>query len=268
MYHQCIRVNYLVRMAKTHFLAPHPLFGRVNDRLGDAYQKRSPYYWWWAYLRRSAAYLDCCDQEGGGPLSDLYADFGDVRDADFHKWWTTGQRGANLFAEQRLEAVFGELASPSQWNSLWSSEDVMVVAVPLRESNRRLKGKFAKLLDSRLQRSRGRPALASVTQTARYPLARNYTVQNLERTLEAYDLWLANQALPKTERKTLWEIGVEMRFNREASRQALSKTSAERLLGRNMLGAHVKRYVSQAQEIIKNVENGVFPVSTRQKKES
>ncbi len=144
----------------------------------------------------------------------------------------------------------------------------MVVAVPLRESNRRLKGKFAKLLDSRLQRSRGRPALASVTQTARYPLARNYTVQNLERTLEAYDLWLANQALPKTERKTLWEIGVEMRFNREASRQALSKTSAERLLGRNMLGAHVKRYVSQAQEIIKNVENGVFPVSTRQKKES
>jgi hypothetical protein len=28
-----------------------------------------------------------------------------------------------------------------------------------------------------------------------------------------------------------------------------------------MLGAHVKRYVSQAQQIIKNVENGVFPVS-------
>ena len=144
----------------------------------------------------------------------------------------------------------------------------MVVAVPLRESNRRLKGKFAKLLDRRLQRSRGRPALAKVTQTARYPLARNYTVQNLERTLEAYDLWIANQALLKSERKTLWEIGVEMRFNREASRQALSTTSAERLLGRNMLGAHVKRYVSQAQEIIKNIENGVFPVSTRQKKES
>jgi hypothetical protein len=144
----------------------------------------------------------------------------------------------------------------------------MIVAVPLRESNRRLKGKFAKLLDSRLQRKRGRPALAKVSRTSCYPLARNYTVQNLERTLEAYDLWLANQALPKPERKTLWEIGVEMRFNRDASRQALSKTAAERLLGRNMLGAHVKRYVSQAQEIIKNVENGAFPVSTRHKKES
>ena len=255
-------------MPRTHFLAPHPLFGRVNKRLPETQQKRSPYYWWWAYLRRSEAYLQCCAEGGTGPLAGMYADFGDVREADFHKWWTTGQRGVHLFAEQKLEARFGELVTPDQWNPAWTTEDVMIVAVPLRESNRRLKGKFAKLLDSRLQRSRGRPALATVTQTARYPLARNYTVQSLERTLEAYDLWLANQALPKPERKTLWEIGVEMRFNREASRQALSKTAAERLLGRNMLGAHVKRYVSQAQEIMKNVENGVFPVSTRQKKES
>ena len=101
--------------------------------------------------------------------------------------------------------------------------------------------------------------MATVTQTARYPLARNYTRQNLELALEAYDQWVANQSLPKPERKTLWEIGVDMRFNRDASRQALSKTSAERLLGRNMLGAHVRRYVSQAEKIIQNLESGVFP---------
>ena len=262
MYHQGIRINWLVRMPKVHFLAPHPLFGRPGKRLSDVAQKRSPYYWWWAYLRRSAAYLQCCAAGGTGPLADLYADFGDVREDDFHKWWTTGQRGPHLFAEQKLEARFGELTSPEQWDASWSPEDVMIVAVPLRESNRGLKGKFAKLLDSRLQRSRGRPALATVTQTARHPLARNYTVQNLERALEAYDLWLANQALPKPERKTLWEIGVDMRFNRDASKQALSKSSAEKLLGRNMLGAHVKRYVTQAQNIINNAERGLFPVST------
>lgn len=249
-------------MPRFHFLAPHPVFGRVNNRLADTYQKRSPYYWWWAYLRRSDAYLKCCNEGGTGPLAGLYADFGDVRGDDFHKWWTTEQRGASLFAEQKLEARFGELTSPDQWDASWSYEDVMIVAVPLRESNRRLKGKFAKLLESRLQRSRGRPALAKVTQTARYPLARNYTVQNLERALEAYDLWLQNQAKPKSERMTLWEIGVQMRFNRDAIRQAQSKSSAERLLGRNMLGAHVKRYVTQAQNIIKHAEQGVFPVST------
>ena len=249
----------MVRMPRVHFLAPHPLFGRVNNRLADTYQKRSPYYWWWAYLRRSEAYLQCCADGGAGALASLYADFGDVREDNFHKWWTAGQRGVILFAEQKLEARFGELVSPDQWNPAWTEDDVMIVAVPLRESNRRLKGKFAKLLDSRLHRTRGRPALAKVTQTARYPLARNYTVQNLERTLEAYDRWVANQSLPKPERKTLWEIGADMRFNRDASKQALSKTSAERLLGRNMLGAHVRRYVSQAEKIIKNIESGVFP---------
>jgi hypothetical protein len=248
-------------MAKVHFLAPHPLFGRANKRLGDAYQKRSPYYWWWSYLRRSAAYLACCDSSGAGPLAGLYDNFGDVRQSDFHHWWTDGQRGARLFAEQRLEAVFGELPSPEHWSSSWSPDDVMVVVVPLRESNRGLKGKFAKLLDSRLQRNRGRPVLSEASQTSRYPLARNFTTHNLERALEAFDLWTINKALPKAEQKSLWEIGVAMRFNREASRQAQSKTSAERLLGRNMLGAHVRRYVSQAQKVIKNTERGVFPDS-------
>lgn len=250
-------------MPLVHFLAPHPVFGRVNTRLADTYQKRSPYYWWWAYLRRSDAYLKCCEEGGTGPLANLYADFGDVRDDDFHKWWTNGQRGVHLFAEQQLEVKFGELTSPDQWDAAWSPQDVMIVAVPLRESNRGLKGRFAQLLDSRLKRSRGRPPLAKIKQTARYPLARNYTVQNLERTLEAYDLWAANQVLPKNERKTLWEIGVAMRFNFKASRQALSRSSAERLLGRNMLGAHVKRYVNQAQNMINNAEQGRFPVSSR-----
>ena len=248
-------------MTTTHFLAQHPLFGRANKRLSDTYQKRSPYYWWWAYLRRNEAYLQYCADGGTGALAALYADFGDVRDPDFHKWWTTGQRGAYLFGERRLEAKFQELPSPEHWSSSWSPDDVMVVVVPLRESNRGLKGKFAKLLDSRLQRSRGRPLLSETIQTARYPLARNFTTHNLERALEAFDLWTVNKALPKAEQKSLWEIGVEMRFNREASRQALSKTSAERLLGRNMLGAHVRRYVSQAQKVIKNTERGVFPDS-------
>ena len=248
-------------MTTTHFLAQHPLFGRANKRLSDTYQKRSPYYWWWAYLRRNEAYLQYCADGGTGALAALYADFGDVRDPDFHKWWTTGQRGADLFGERRLEAKFQELPSPEHWSSSWSPDDVMVVVVPLRESNRGLKGKFAKLLDSRLQRNRGRPVLSETNQTSRYRLARNFTVQNLERALEAFDLWTVNKALPKAEQKSLWEIGVEMRFNREASRQAQSKTSAERLLGRNMLGAHVRRYVSQAQKVIKNTERGVFPDS-------
>ena len=86
---------------KVYFLAPHPLFGRKTAPLPLKEQEQSPYYWWWAYLRRSEAYIKCCEKGGKGPLSKLYADFGDVREDDFRKWWTTGDHGAQLFAEQR-----------------------------------------------------------------------------------------------------------------------------------------------------------------------
>ena len=94
---------------KVHFLAPHPLFGRKTAPLPLKEQERSPYYWWWAYLRRSEAYIKCCEKGGKGPLSKLYTDFGDVREDDFRKWWTTGDHGAELFAEQRQAVKFGQL---------------------------------------------------------------------------------------------------------------------------------------------------------------
>ena len=50
----------------------------------------SVYYYWWAFLRESKAYKECCDRNGEGPLADLYAYFGDVRDADFMRWWRFG----------------------------------------------------------------------------------------------------------------------------------------------------------------------------------
>lgn len=201
-------------------------------------------------------------------LSGLYTHFGDVRADDFHAWWTKEQRGARLFGERELDVKFSELTSPEQWQPSWTKEQVMIVAVPLRESNRSLKGRFASLLDSRLERRRGRPSMSTVTSTAQYKLARNYDTRHLEMALMAHDLWMAELHKPSKVRKTLWEIGVEMKFNREKAADAVSKNKGARLLARNYLGAVVKRYITQAQTIIKNVENGVFPVSTRQKKES
>ena len=250
-------------MPKIHFLAPYPKFGRVGNRLPVVHQQRSPYYWWWAFLRRNEQYIKCCQQGGKGKLSSLYKDFGDVREDDFHAWWTKEQRGSTLFGERALDLKFAELTSPDQWLPSWTGEQVMIVAVPLRESNRSLKGRFSKLLDARLQRTRGRPAMASVTSTAKYPLARNYDTRHLEFALMAYGLWTIEQIKPSVERKTLWEIGVEMKFNREKCSEAVSKNKGERLLARNYLGAVVKRYVTQAQQIIKNTELGKFPLTTK-----
>ena len=78
-------------------------------------------------------------------MAALYADFGDVREDDFHKWWTQDNRGVVLFAEEPLAVKFGELESAAEWRKGWNADEVMVVVVPLRVSKRRLKGLFARL---------------------------------------------------------------------------------------------------------------------------
>ena len=248
---------------KRHFLAPSPRFGRTNNRLPVGYQQRSPYYWWWQYLRRNADYIACCEKDGKGKLATLYTDFGDVREDNFHKWWTKNQRGATLFAEQPLTVKFEELRQVTEWQSHWDSETVMVVAVPLSMSKRALKGAFAKLIDSRHTGSKsGRSSLAKLktVSTARYKLEHNYTISGLLTTLAVYDLWLNNLQKPKSERLTLWQIGKALNINKSAIKDAESITSADRMVGRNILGATVSRYVKQAKAMIANAATGKFPL--------
>jgi len=248
---------------KRHFSAPTPRFGRVNNRLSVGHQQRSPYYWYWQYLRRNADYIACCERGGKGKLAKLYSDFGDVRDDNFHKWWTENQRGAMLFAEQPLSVKFGELGAASEWQPQWDSETVMVVAVPLTMSKRSLKGAFAKLLDDRHSGNKsGRPSLATLKEvsTAKYKLERNYTISNLQTALAVYDLWLENQAKLASEKLTLWQIGKALNINRDAVKDAESEHTADRLVGRNVLGATVSRYVKQAKAMIENAAVGRFPL--------
>ena len=69
-----------------------------------------------------------------------------------------------------------------------------------------------------------------------------------------YDLWVKNQEKMQTERLTLWEIGKALNLNRQAIKDAESKVSADRIVGRNLLGATVGRYVKQAKAMIANTE--------------
>jgi hypothetical protein len=244
---------------KVHFSAPHPLFGRANARLSIGYQERSPYYWWWACLRRNEDYLKCCEKGGKGKLADLYADFGDVRDDDFHKWWTTDQRGPKLFGEQPLSIQFMEVTSPDQWQPTWTKEKVMVVAFPLAKSKRKLMGHIKWLLDKRHPGRQGRPALAELESTAKYRLSRNYTITNLQTSLAVYDLWASSQSAPKNEQLTLWMIGAKLNLNPKAVKNAESRLALDRVTGRNHLTTLVKRYLNDAVKNIESVGNGVFP---------
>jgi hypothetical protein len=249
---------------KRHFLAPTPRFGRVNNRLPVGHQQRSPYYWWWLCLRRNEDYIACCNRGGEGKLAKLYKAFGDVREDNFHKWWTEGDRGVELFAEKPLEMRLTELESPNEWAAEWSSDQVMVVAVPLNISKRRLKGAFNRLLDSRHSGNKsGRPTLAKIkdSSTARYALERNYTISSFITMLAVYDEWQANNLKPKEEQLTLWEIGAKLQINKSAIKDAVSKAKEDRHIGRNTLASTVSRYVRQAKSVIANTALGKFPLA-------
>jgi hypothetical protein len=207
--------------------------------------------------------LDCCESGGKGNLAALYAEFGDVREDNFHKWWTMEERGAVLFGEQPLTVKFGELEQVAEWQPHWDSEAVMVVAVPLSMSKRALKGAFARLLDSRHTGNKsGRPSMAKLKEvsTARYKLEHNYTISGLMTALAVYDLWVENQTRPKAERLTLWEIGKSLNINKKAINRAESKLPYERLDGRNVLATTVSRYVKQTRAMIANTASGKFPL--------
>ncbi len=243
---------------KVHFLAPHPLFGRKSAPRPIEDQQQSPYYWWWAYLRRSDAYLKCCAQGGKGKLAKLYADFGDVREDNFKKWWTANDQGANLFGEQRQQVKFGPLSETSEWHPDWTADVALVIAIPLSMNKRSIQSGIAKLLDERIKSRRGRKALKDTESTARYSLARNYSARNLGKALEVYDFWIRGKNNPD-EKLKLWEIGVAAKLNKQSVKDAISKDPHIRFEGRNRLNAAVNRYVKEAQKHIAGVENGVFP---------
>jgi hypothetical protein len=80
------------RIAHTRFREPRNL----PHRNAPAH-KASLYYWWWALLRQNPNYQRTCQDNGHGPLSSLYADFGDVFNVGFVTWWDKHQ---SLFAEK------------------------------------------------------------------------------------------------------------------------------------------------------------------------
>lgn len=240
----------------TYFLAKYPTFGTKNNRKNIGFQKRSPYYWWWQYLRRNKEYLACCEKGGKGGGAELYEWFGDVRDDDFHKWWTADQRGAKLFAEAPAITTLKELLDKDEWDEGWAKEDVMVIAVPMIRSKRDLQKLFAKLLKRRHTAKRGRVEKAFSKSTAKFPLSRNFTVQSLEIALLVYDEYEKQKEL--LGKIKLWEVGVNLGIPPSAMPEK-SDTKKTTFIKRNQIAATIKRYLKQAETIIANTGSGQFP---------
>ena len=242
------------------FLAQHPTFGTKNKPRSLSYQQQSPYYWWWAYLRRNADYLACCENGGKGKLAKLYKDFGDVREDNFKRWWTEGQRGGNLFAENRGAMKLTLLEDKSQWDDTWTQDQVLVIAVPLTSSKRYLQSRFARILKERHTAKRGRTKKLLEMSNSQYPLERNYTIENLRKTLQVYDEYIRTRTEAK--KVPLWKVGENLRLVPTAMTSS-QHMPEENFLRRNVMAATVKRYLKNAEKIIAGTSLGRFPVSTK-----
>lgn len=245
---------------KVRFLADAPNFGTKHKPAKISLQTRSPYYWWWVYLRRNEDYLVCCEKGGKGKLAKLYKDFGDVREDDFKKWWQ--ENGVALFSEKHVseggDMVLTELTNKSQWNDAWTGDRVLVIAMPLTSSKRYLQSRFNALLKKRHTTKRGRQYKTFDQSTAKYPLAKNYTIRNLETTLAVYDEYLKHKGqIPKV---PYWKIGENLTLVTKAmtSRKLTPKENYDR---KNTMAASVLRYIRSAEAMIANVALGKFPMT-------
>lgn len=195
-------------------------------------------------------------------MAPLYADFGDVRGDDFRAWWGgTAQRGAALFAENRLDLSVKKIDAASDWDSRWGS-NVLVVALNMELGRRKLQSYLAKMLETEHTGKRGRKAMGKVESTAQFPLTRNFSVYNLKRMLMVYDTVAANETRPKSERKALWKIGEELKLV-PSSMPHREDNKYDTRMKHNTLSMTVSRYANTARLIIANTAKGEFPNSQK-----
>ena len=241
------------------FKAIHPIFGRANKPLRPSYQQRSPYYWWWEFLRRNEEYAACCEAGGKGELNALYKDFGVVSNDNFKQWWM--ERGFRLFAEKPKPVKLMELDNPNEWDSTWTKNNVMVMAVPLDIPKRHLQGLFARLLMTRPTGQRGRKALSDRdASTAKYPLHRDVSIHTLRIQLAVYDAVIQSRSSDK--KTPLADIGEKLKLVPKQNKRTIKDNEViDETKRRAVLAATVSRHFRDAQRIIANTAKGQFPNS-------
>lgn len=239
------------------FKGQHPIWGRGKKASLIGNPTESHYYYWWEFLRRNDDYIACCTAGGTGALVGLYEKFGDVLNDTFKDWWR--EHGYRLFAEERKSVQLKELNDPSEWESSWAKDHMMVVVIPLDIPKRYVQGFFARLLKERHTGKRGRKALSDKdASTARFPLHRNVSVGTLAKQLAVYDAVVAKKQ--GNDKRTLAKIGADLKLVEDAMPNSKDDLNSA-MDKRNVMSATVSRYYRQAQRIVANTALGQFPNS-------
>ena len=198
--------------------------------------QRSDYYWW-AFLRENADYVDCCDQGGSGPMTELYRDFGDVRSDDFMGWWRGG--GRLLFCEPIDERIEVYLSPPQKHDN----ESRVLLSLPMTGDVERTFAELRQLLKPIFQSARRSERPIS---RARYPVHSKAVLTSLHQHLTVHQLKRANP------QATNYEIA-----------QMAGFAGGDSYDQRNSASVIISRYAKQAEALLYNVGHGRFPDFTK-----
>ena len=203
---------------------------------------RSVYYYWWAFLRENPDYIDCCDQDGSGPMAALYRDFGDVRSDDFMGWWRRG--GRLLFCEPIDERIEVYLSPPQEHNN----DSRVLLSLPVTGDVERTFAELRQLLKPifQLARSSERPI-----SRARYPVHSKAVLTSLHQHLTVYQLKRTNP------QATNYEIA------QLAGIAGADPAGSDSYDQRNSASVIISRYINQTKALLYNVGQGRFPDFTR-----
>lgn len=241
------------------------------------------YKCWFEFLRRSERYKQCCLRRGTGELVELYADFGDVHAHGllWSDWWITHQ---NLFSEIEPLFVVNEVQTKVEFDWLFEDDqdDLLALIINLNAPKETILNEVESIVARlQLEQRRQENALilkanpkAKVTERFgrpkhdlsfyhRYGLA---TAPNdrdcfaLEKMLEVYDEFAKNEIKQPSDRRTASEIaeylGIMVMPSENTKKEYGTASAGQENIQR---GQSVRRYYKWANEIIENVERGIFP---------
>ncbi|MFL9669766.1 hypothetical protein WIX39_022675 [Variovorax sp. AB1(2024)] len=168
---------------------------------------------------------------------------GSAQKLSFEKWWEETEEYFETI-EPFLCEVIETPEDARQW-SLWEMDSVglkeAVLLVSLEYPIETLLTEVERKLRALKQAKKGRPPRM---QHAEFPLAKTPNVRQIERLLEVY--YLRNVKEMK-----LWEVAVKMKLAPHADKDDKD--------GRNVLNATTSRMMKQADKLIRNASQGVFP---------
>ncbi len=243
-------------------------FRTMEEELERA--KTSVRRWWWEYLRLSKDYWLICQTSSSlnnprvadEKMRWIYRKFGDIYKTDFESWYRA--TGSRIFREQEdlpkvveIEQDFSNLRETRDGRLLVDIPLSLSQATISRQINRLLKKHDDERLSNKLEMSKSQFPINPVRYRL-HTLQKMHEVWCLHRELIAKPVALGEAVDKYSAKGDLFRIGKVLRLSPANENPADDPYIHHKRL--NIMRVTVSRFLSRANLLIDNVEQGTFPV--------